>query len=113
VRKGGSKSKAGEESSMKKEYQESIDRLKTEFDTKTAHLQELCYEKDKHIKVYYEELSRYQRLPNNPDGKLVPSGRSVQPSKMPELGKHNVEGYVLTGKKKDSSKYPIFYYKSD
>ena len=113
VRKGGSKVKPGEESLMKKEYQESIDRLKAEFDTKTSHLQELCYEKDKHIKVYYEELARYQRLPNNPDGKLVASGRSVQPSKMPELGKHNVEGYVLAGKKKDSSKYPIFYYKTD
>ena len=113
VRKGGSKVKSAEESATKKEYLESIDKLKAEFDKKTSHLQELCYEKDKHIKVYYEELSRFQRLPNNPEGKLVASGRSVQPTKMPELGKHNTEGYVLMGKKKDSSKYPLFYYKLD
>jgi hypothetical protein len=32
---------------------------------------------------------------------------------MPEIGKHAVDGYVLAGKKKDSLKYPVFYYKSD
>jgi BTB/POZ domain len=112
-REGGVKGKSKDDVAMKKEYQEALDRLKAEYDEKTSHLQQLCYEKDKHIKGYYEELCRYQRLPNTPDGKLVPSGRSNQPTIMPDIGKHCPDGYILTGKKKGSPKYPVFFYKGD
>jgi hypothetical protein len=113
VRREGGKGKVKDDTAIKKEYQEALDRLKAEYDKKTSHLQELCYEKDKHIKKHYEEICRYQRLPNTLEGKLVVSGRSVQPSIMPDVGKHSVDGYVLAGKKKGSAKYPVFFYKDD
>ena len=113
VRREGGKGKSKDDVLMKKEYQEALVQLKSEYDEKTSHLQQLCYEKDKHIKGYYEELCRYQRLPNTPDGKLCLSGRSSQPTIMPDIGKHCSDGYVLSGKKKGSPKYPVFFYKGD
>jgi hypothetical protein len=113
VRREGGKGKSRDDIALKKEYQEALDLVKAEYDEKVSHLQQLCYEKDKHIKGYYEELFRYQRLPNSPDGKVVASGRSIQPTMMPDVGKHSTDGVCLIGKKKGSSKYPIFFYKGD
>lgn len=113
VKRGSQRGKPKDEAAMKKEYDEALEKLKAEFEEKTSHLQELCYEKDKHIKGYYEELSKYQRLPNTLDGKLVASGRSAQPTMMPAVGKHVVDGYVFVGKKKSCPKYPLFDYKGE
>lgn len=112
-RDGSPKSKPKDEAKMKKEYEEALEKLRAEFALKTKHLQELCYEKDKHIKGYYEELCRFQRLPNSLDGKLSASGRSAQPTMMPPDGKHSEDGYIFAGKKKGSPKYPVFYYKGE
>jgi BTB/POZ domain len=105
--------KPKDEATMKREYEDAVAKIKAEFDEKMSHLQELCYEKDKHIKGYFEELGRYQRLPNTLEGKLVTSGRSVKPTLMPDVGKHSADGYLIVGKKKGSPKYPVFYYKGE
>jgi len=90
-----------------------LENLKAEYEKKLKDLQTVCYEKDKHIQSYYEELRRFVRLPNSHDGKLLHSGRKEQPTAMPEVGKHSVEGYLLAGRKLGGAKYPVFYYKKD
>lgn len=88
-------------------------RLKKEYETKLKHLQDVCYEKDKHIKNYFEELSRYKRIPNTHEGRLIHSGRKEQPTIMPKVGKHSTSGYLLAGRKLVGVKYPVFYYTDD
>lgn len=107
------KDKSVADSALKQEYEDKLEKLKVDFDKKSSHLQELCYEKDKHIQSYYEELSRFQRVQNAPDGKLVSSGKTTVPTTMPRMGKHDQDGFVLVGKKKGDPKYPVFYYKRD
>jgi len=98
-------------SKSKTEHEAAMEALKKEYEEKLTHLQDVCYEKDKHIKNYYQELNKFERLPNGTEGKIVQSGRKEQPTVMPTIGKHSKEGYLLSGKKLGGAKFPLFYYK--
>jgi hypothetical protein len=99
---------------LKREHQEEMAHLKKEYETNLFKLRDLCLEKDKHIASYWQELQRYVRLPNAPEGKLVPSGKTTVATKMPEIGKTSSEGHLFSTKKDgESQRYPMFYYQSD
>jgi hypothetical protein len=87
-----------------------VSKLKEEYDSSVANLREQCAEKDKRINTYLDELKRFERLPNAPNGKLTTSGRLYRPSKMPEIVNHSKDGYLL---KTDGLKLPVFYYKGE
>lgn len=107
------RAKKTDEANWKAEHEQEMAKVKEEYESKLEHLQELCYEKDKIIKDYYEEIGYFCRLPNSHDGKLTSSGRSSQPTVMPQIGKHSKDGYLLAGRKLSGSRYPIFYYKKE
>lgn len=95
---------------LKKEHQEAMENMKKEYETNLLKLRDLCIEKDKHISNYWEEIKRFERLPNQPEGKVIQSGIMQKPTKMPEIGNHSPEGFLLVNKK-NGPRYPIFYYK--
>lgn len=101
------------ESKSRTEHEAAMEALKNEYEEKLTHLQEVCYEKDKHIKNYYQELNKFERLPNGTEGKIVQSGRKEKPTVMPTIGKHSKDGYLLAGKKLGGAKFPLFYYKDE
>lgn len=100
-------------SSLKREHQKSIDKIQRDFESKLLKLRDICVEKDKHIANYWDELKRFQRLPNQPEGKIIPSGLMAKATKMPEIGNQPPDGYLLVGKGKTPSKYPVFFYNGD
>ena len=104
---------AADGSKTKVEHEAALVALKREYEEKVKHLQDVCYEKDKHIKNYYQELTKFERLPNATEGKMIKSGSKDQPTTMPSIGKHNSEGYLLAGRKLRGAKYPMFFYKDD
>ena len=86
-------------------------RLKHEYETNLAKLRDVCLEKDQHIALYWEEIRKYERLPN--DARLMLSGGLTGgPTKMPEIGNQPRDGQLLLAKK-GGSKYAVFYYKCD
>jgi hypothetical protein len=78
-------------------------------------LRQLCGEKDQQIKMYKNELQKFRRLPNQPDGKMVKSGtKSVVV--LPSLGglHHDRDGFLLSTNGNDGTKkYALFYFKDD
>jgi len=96
---------------LNRDHQEEMAHLKKEYETNLIKLRDLCLEKDKHIANYWQELQRYQRMPNSIEGKFGPSGMMNKATKMPEIGKISADGHLYTVKSKDGSKrYPMFYY---
>lgn len=91
---------------QKNDYQMEIDRLRR-----------LCAEKDKQISLYKNELQKFRRLPNQPDGKIVKSGPKsacTLPSAQLLGGvKHEKDGFLLSTFVNGSKKYPLFYFKDD
>lgn len=84
-------------------------RMKSDYDKLVDELRSICGDKDRMIKMYAMELSRFRRVPNSTNSKLVPSGRSNKQTVAPEIAKHEMEGYLLVNKKQ-VAKYPVFYY---
>ena len=100
-------------SALKREHQKAMDKMQRDFEGKLLKLRDICVEKDKHISNYWDELKRFQRLPNQPDGKIIPSGITAKPSKMPSIGNQSQDGYLLVSKGKGGSKHPVFFYNVD
>ena len=109
-----------EAAKLKKEYEAKISKLKRDFaderearqkdyDANVVKLRDLCVEKDDYIRKYWDELKRFERMPNQPDGKVAQSG-SHTPTLMPTIGTHSQEGLILVNKKR-GTKLPLFYYK--
>ena len=97
--------------SLKREHQQAIDAMKEGYEEELLKLREMCVEKDRHLNSYWDELKRFERLPNTVDGKkLIPSGIMQKPSKMPTIGNQLIDGYLY---KKDGSRHPVFFYKTD
>ena len=98
---------------LRKEHQEEMDRMKREYDAMIRQLEDISVEKDRQIELYQKELRCFERLPNSHEGKLVCSGLlKGHPTALPEIGKHERDGYILIPKK-GGNKYPVFYYKCD
>ncbi len=96
---------------LKAKHNMELMKLKNEYETSLAKLRYLCLEKDQHIALYWEEIRKYERLPN--DARLVSSGGlNGGPSKMPEIGTHPKDGQLYFSKK-GATKYAVFYYKCD
>lgn len=95
---------------LKKEHQKAVEKMQREFEAKLIKLRDICVEKDKHISNYWDELKRFERLPNQPDGKIIPSGIGAKPSKMPSIGNQAQDGYLLVSKGKGGGKHPVFFY---
>jgi hypothetical protein len=99
---------------VKREHQEEMAHLKKEYETNLLKLRDLCMEKDRHMASYWQELQRYVRLPNAPEGKFVPSGTVNKATKMPEIAKVNTDGHLFSTRKDgESRRYPMFYYQAD
>jgi hypothetical protein len=63
---------------------------------------------------YWQELQRYVRIPNAPEGKFVPSGTVNKASKMPEIAKVSTDGHLFSTRREgESRRYPMFYYQAD
>jgi hypothetical protein len=98
---------------MKRAHQEEMAHLKKEYETNLLKLRDLCLDKDKHIASYWKELQRYVRVPNAPEGSLIPSGAVNKVTKMPEIGKTSSEGHLYaTEKDGEAKRYPMFYYQA-
>jgi hypothetical protein len=96
---------------LKAKHNMELMKLKTEYETSLAKFRDLCLEKDQHIALYWEEIRKYERLPN--DARLVSSGGlNGGPSKMPEIGTQPKDGQLYFSKK-GATKYAVFYYKCD
>ncbi|KAL7576627.1 hypothetical protein ACA910_005565 [Epithemia clementina (nom. ined.)] len=100
---------------LKREHQEALDRIKSEFETNLVKMKEAVVEKDKFIAQYWSELRRFERVPNTPDGKMVQSTSSaLKVLKMPSIGNQPSEGLILSKPKGEGGggggKFPIFIY---
>jgi hypothetical protein len=99
---------------LKREHQEEMAHLKKEYETNLLKLRDMCLEKDKHIANYWQELQRYVRVPNAPEGKFGPSGMMNKVTKMPEIGKTSSEGHLYSTKiAGEVKRHPMFYYQAD
>lgn len=99
---------------LKREHQEEMAHLKKEYETNLLKLRDLCLEKDRHMASYWQELQRYVRIPNAPEGKFVPSGTVNKATKMPEIAKVSSDGHLFSTRKEgESRRYPMFYYQAD
>jgi hypothetical protein len=99
---------------VKREHQEEMAHLKKEYETNLLKLRDLCLEKDRHMASYWQELQRYVRIPNAPEGKFVPSGTVNKATMMPEIAKVSSDGHLFSTRKEgESRRYPMFYYQAD
>lgn len=95
---------------LKAKHNLELVKLKHEYENNLAKLRDMCLEKDKHIALYWEEIRRYVRLPN--DARLTSSGvLNGGPTKMPDIGNQPRDGQLFSDKK--GTKYAVFYYKCD
>mmetsp|Transcript_6252 Transcript_6252/g.13028 ORF Transcript_6252/g.13028 Transcript_6252/m.13028 type:complete len:602 (-) Transcript_6252:1989-3794(-) len=96
---------------LKREHQETLDAIKAEFEANLVKMREAVVEKDKYITEYWNELKRFERVSNQPEGKMVQSTpASAKLFKMPGIGNQPTEGLVLS-KPKGGGKFPLFVYR--
>jgi len=96
---------------IKREHQQTLDEIKGEFETNLVKMREAVVEKDKYITEYWNELKRFERVSNQPEGKMVQSTpSSAKNFIMPGIGNQPTEGLVLS-KPKGGGKFPLFVYK--
>ena len=99
-------------SAVKNEYEEALRQMQEQHEAELNKLKAMVADKDKYLTEYWDELKRFQRLPNQPDGKLGSSGMMAKPTKMPVIGNQPAEGSLFIGRK-SPSKHPLFYYNCD
>lgn len=94
---------------MERLHQQALDNMKGEFEKNLLKLRDLALEKEQTIVELKGEMNRFERMPNQPGGRLMQSGSAQQPESMPKYGEHTAEGLVLT-RPKGGGKFAIFYY---
>lgn len=95
---------------MEKQHQDELDKLKKDFETNLLKLRDVALDKEKSITGLKEELERFERMPNQPGGRLMQSGSAQKPDTMPSMGEYETDGLVLS-KPKGQGKFAVFFYK--
>jgi hypothetical protein len=101
-----SKAEESKIAELESKHKAEMAKLKEEFEQSLLKLRDVALEKDNTLK---REFTRFQRLPNEPGGRLMQSGEQQQPDEMPPLGDYTTEGLVLS-KPKGGGKYAVFFY---
>ena len=94
---------------LEAKHQKQLATLKAEFEKSLLKLRDVALEKDKIIANLKKEMAKFERMPNEPGGRLMQSGEQQQPDAMPPRGEYSTEGLVLC-KPKGAGKFPVFFY---
>lgn len=95
---------------MEKKHTVEMDKLKDDFEKNLLKLRDVALEKEKTITRLKEELARFERMPNQPGGRIMQSGEAQKPDTLPSMGEYAEDGLVLS-KPKGQGKYALFFYK--
>ena len=103
------KSYEGRLAEMESKHKSELGKLKAEYEKNLLKIRDVALEKDKTIASLKRELARFERMPNQPGGRLMQSGEQQKPDALPVYGGYTADGLVLT-KPKGGGKFAVFFY---
>eukprot|EP00977_Amphora_coffeiformis_P014595 scaffold4097_cov166-Amphora_coffeaeformis.AAC.52 len=94
---------------MELRHKKELDKLKSEYEKNLLKIRDVALEKEATIVGLKQDMERFQRMPNEPGGRLMQSGDQQQPDQMPTNRNYTRDGLVLS-KPKSGGKYAVFFY---